>query len=153
MRNTFNHHLIKIYVLQRSQTRGLGPYVARERVQCGPRTSGNMQIFQGILSQLVYFSKTLSFNSMFFLHFFKYGPQDLGFILMRPARQFEFETSDLVHRRVRIKTRKSLNSESGLSCNLLYFLLRICTQTLKKFHIFCLFYLASSLIWFLPSPW
>jgi len=43
-----------------------------------------MKIFKGILSQLAYF----------FLIFYS-GPRDLGFNLMRPARQFELETPDL----------------------------------------------------------
>ncbi len=59
-------------------------HAARERVQCGPPTSGKIKILKKILSQFVYFSKTLSFLIMFFLHF-----------LMRPARHFEFETPAL----------------------------------------------------------
>jgi len=60
---------------KRSQTRGP---VARERVQCGPRTSEEIKVFKKILSLLAYLKKYY-LNCIFFI--FK----------MQPLRQFELD--------------------------------------------------------------
>ncbi len=56
------HILVKlknVFLKQQSQTRG--PHVARERVQCGPQTSGKMNISKEILYKLIYFHKNIGY--------------------------------------------------------------------------------------------